>query len=92
MAHPEITFELRNAIHNAIKTEQTVVKIGIEMNRDKNENAYRIVNLEVTPITIEGEEPLLVVVFTGQQVSEIEEDPIKSSQNISVAKDRRIKN
>jgi hypothetical protein len=27
------------------------------MNRDKNENAYRIVNLEVTPITIEGEEP-----------------------------------
>jgi two-component system CheB/CheR fusion protein len=54
-------------------------------------NAYRIVNLEVTPITIEGEEPLLVVVFTGQQVSEIEEDPIKSSQNISVAKDRRIK-
>ncbi|MFV8331748.1 CheR family methyltransferase [Flavobacterium sp. GSP14] len=91
MAHPEITFELRNAIHNAIKTEQTVVKIGIEMNRDKNENAYRIVNLEVTPITIEGEEPLLVVVFTGQQVSEVEEDPIKSSQNISVAKDRRIK-
>jgi two-component system CheB/CheR fusion protein len=90
MAHPEITFELRNAIHNAIKTEQTVVKIGIEMNRDMK-NAYRIVNLEVTPITIEGEEPLLVVVFTGQQVSEIEEDPIKSSQNISVAKDRRIK-
>jgi two-component system CheB/CheR fusion protein len=38
-------------------------KVGIEMNRDKNENAYRIVNLEVTPITIEGEEPLLVVVF-----------------------------
>jgi two-component system CheB/CheR fusion protein len=33
----------------------------------------------------------LVVVFTGQQVSEIEADPIKSSQNISVAKDRRIK-
>jgi two-component system CheB/CheR fusion protein len=29
-------------------------------------------------------------VFTGQQVSEVEEDP-KSSQNISVAKDRRIK-
>lgn len=91
MAHPEITFELRNAIHHAIKTEQTVVKEGIEMNRDKNVNTFRIVNLEVKPIKIEGEEPLLVVVFTGQQISEVEEDPIKSSKNISVAKDRRIK-
>ncbi|WP_395066644.1 CheR family methyltransferase [Flavobacterium sp.] len=91
MAHPEITFELRNAIHHAIKTKQTVIKTGIEMNRDKTGNAFRIVNLEVTPIKIEGEEPLLVVVFTGQQISEVEEDPIKASKNISVAKDRRIK-
>lgn len=35
MAHPEITFELRNAIHHAIKTKQKVHKTGIEMNRDK---------------------------------------------------------
>ncbi|TRX39721.1 CheR family methyltransferase [Flavobacterium restrictum] len=91
MAHLEITFELRNAIHHAIKTKQTVIKTGIEMNRDKTGNAFRIVNLEVTPIAIEGEEPLLVVVFTGQQIAEVEHDPIKADNNNAIAKDRRIK-
>ncbi|WP_395058290.1 CheR family methyltransferase [Flavobacterium sp.] len=91
MAHIEITFELRNAIHHAIKTQKTVVKTGIEMNRDKIGTALQIVNIEVTPITIEGEEPLLVVVFTGQEITEVEHDPIKASKNNSIAKDRRIR-
>ena len=59
MAHPEIAFELRNAIHQVIKTKQTVRKTGIEMNRDKIRNTVQIVNLEVVPLNIEGEEPLL---------------------------------
>ncbi len=90
MAHSEMTFELRNAIHHAIKTKQTVRKTGIEMNRDKTANAVQIVNIEVTPLKIEGDEPLLIVVFTGQQM-EIMETFVEGEKNNSIAKDRRIK-
>jgi two-component system, chemotaxis family, CheB/CheR fusion protein len=90
MAHLEITFELRNAIHHAIKTKQIVRKTGIEMNRDASKNTVQIVNLEVAPLKVEGEEPLLIVVFTGQQM-ELLENPIAGTKNNSIAKDRRIK-
>jgi two-component system CheB/CheR fusion protein len=90
MAQAEITFELRNAIHHAIKTKQTICKTGIEMNRDFAANTRQIVNLEVTPLDIEGEEPLLIVVFSGHQV-EMAEQSDSSKQNNSLAKDRRIK-
>lgn len=91
MAHLEITFELRNAIHHAIKTKQPVRKMGLEMNRDLNDNTIQIVNIEVIPLTLEGEEPLLIVIFTGQQQIESDEDPKKARQKNSIAKDRRIK-
>ncbi len=91
MVHIEITFELRNAIHNAIKTKQTVRKLGIEMNRDYNNNTIQIVNIEVIPLKLEGEEPMLIVIFTGQQEIESDEDPKKTKQKNSIAKDRRIK-
>ncbi|CAH0997939.1 Sensor histidine kinase RcsC [Emticicia aquatica] len=90
MAHLEITFELRNAIHHAIKTKQIVRKTGIEMNRDVEKNTVQIVNIEVAPLKVEGEEPLLIVVFTGQQM-ELPEYPLSGSKNNSIAKDRRIK-
>ncbi len=90
MAHSEITFELRNAIHHAIKTKQTVRKTGIEMNRDKVANAVQIVNIEVSPLKIEGDEPLLIIIFTGQQI-EILETVVDGEKNNSIAKDRRIK-
>jgi two-component system, chemotaxis family, CheB/CheR fusion protein len=90
MAHPEITFELRNAIHHAIKTKQIVRKIGIELNRDAAKNLVQIVNIEVAPLKVEGEEPLLVVVFTGQHL-ELPEYPFSGTKNNSVVKDRRIK-
>ncbi len=90
MAHIEITFELRNAIHHAIKTNQTVRKMGIEMRRDIASNSMQIVNLEVMPLEIDGEEPLLVVVFTGHQM-EIEEQKNKGDKNTTIAKDRRIR-
>ncbi|MBA4318964.1 MAG: chemotaxis protein CheR, partial [Flavobacterium sp.] len=87
----EITFELRNAIHHAIKTKQPVRKMGIEMNRVANDNTIQIVNIEVIPLKLEGEEPLLIVIFTGQQQIESDEDPKKARQKNSIAKDRRIK-
>jgi two-component system CheB/CheR fusion protein len=91
MVHLEITFELRNAIHHAIKTKQPVRKMGIEMNRNTAVNTFQIVNIEVIPLAIEGEEPLLIVIFTGQQQIESDEDPKKAKQKNSIAKDRRIK-
>lgn len=90
LVNSEITFELRNAIHHAIKTKQTVRKMGLELNRDVVKNTLQIVNLEVAPLLAEGEEPLLIVVFTGQYI-ELGEHPVHGIKNNSVAKDRRIK-
>jgi two-component system CheB/CheR fusion protein len=90
MAHLEITFELRNAIHHAIKTKQTVRKTGIEMNRDLVGNTVRIVNLEVAPLLLPEEEPMLIVVFTGQEM-ELGGHPKEGEKKNTIAKDRRIK-
>jgi len=89
MARPEISFDLRNAIHQAFKTKQTIYKTGIEMNPEKNKAGIHLLNLEVMPLKIEGEEPLLVIVFIGQQMEIIEQ--LKGGGNNSDAKDRRIK-
>jgi two-component system CheB/CheR fusion protein len=91
MADIEITFELRNAIHHAIKTKQVVSKMGIEMHGDKTGAVSRIVNLEVTPLRIQGEDDMLVIVFTGQPQLEIAEPNSKGGKTNSLAKDRRIK-
>lgn len=91
MVHLEMTFELRIAIHQAIKTQKPVLKMGIELNRDLKDNTIQIVNIEVIPLILDGEEPLLIVVFTGQQQIEQEVDPKKAQQKNSLAKDRRIK-
>jgi two-component system CheB/CheR fusion protein len=90
MVNVEITFELRNAIHNAIKTKQIVRKTGIEMNSDKSDAGVKLVNLEVLPLKIEGEEPMLVIVFTSEQ-QVVQEAAGKGIKSNSVAKDRRIK-
>lgn len=91
MAHLEITFELRNAIHHAIKTRQPVRKSSIEINHDKPGNVLRIVNLEVAPLIIDGEGPLLVVVFTGQEMEPIEPSSGGAGKKSTIAKDRRIR-
>ena len=90
MAHLEITFELRNAIHHAIKTKQIVRKMGIEMTRDTAKNLVQIINIEVAPFTVEGDEPMLMIIFTGQQ-TEILYNANEGKRSNSVAKDRRIK-
>jgi len=89
MAIPEISFELRNAIHQAIKSKQTVVKEGIEIRRDEIKNVLQIVNIEISHLSDNAEEPLLAVVFTGQKAI-LTEPFIKGKNNNSIAKDRRI--
>jgi two-component system CheB/CheR fusion protein len=91
MVLPEISFELRNAIHHAIKTKHTVNKSGIEIiSNNKDETAVQVVNLEVMPLKIEGEEPLLVVVFTSQQMDILHQSSNSGEKN-TVSKDKRIK-
>lgn len=90
MVNTEITFELRNAIHHSIKSKQKVSKLGIEMNRDAAKKSLQIVNIEIEPLILEGEEPLLIVVFSGQNI-ELAEHSAKGVKNNSIAKDRRIK-
>ncbi len=91
MAHIEITFELRNAIHQVIKTNLPVRKTGIEMNWDKLIGEIRLVSIEITPLVVELEEPLLVIVFTSQAHIDNVDGAIKSGKKNSIAKDRRIK-
>ncbi|MBC7641294.1 MAG: response regulator [Flavobacterium sp.] len=90
MAHIEINFELRNAIHHAIKTKSIVKKTGIEMNREVGGNILRIINLEVVPLKVEGNEPLLIVIFTGMP-EELIENSNSGNKSTNIAKDRRIK-
>lgn len=87
MARPDIAFDLRNMISKVIKTNHRVRKSGIEMKIDA---VVRIISLEIVPLEIESNEPLLLVLFTEQEQIEnfsLQEEGRKSN---SVAKDRRI--
>ncbi|MCW3072465.1 MAG: domain S-box protein [Bacteroidetes bacterium] len=88
MMRPEFSFELRNAIHKAIKTKQSVVKSGIEMKIDAE---VRMVTLEVFPLKLEWDEPLLLIVFTFQELVEKFIESGKDRKSNTTQKDRRIK-
>lgn len=93
MARPEIAFELRNAVSKVIKSNQSIRKTGIEMNVN---SATKIISLDVVPliidpITIGWDEPLLLILFTEQEPTEIFSHSTEGGKNNSLAKDRRIK-
>ena len=91
MARPEIAFELRNAISKVIKTKERFRKSGIEMNPDKSGTAVKIISLEIVPLSIDSNEPLLLILFTEQEQIENFWQQTEGGKNSSVAKDRRIK-
>lgn len=91
MARPEIAFELRNAISKVIKTKHRFRKSGIEMNSDKSGTAVKIISLEIVPLDIESNEPLLLILFTEQEQTEFIWQQPESGKSNSLAKDRRIK-
>ncbi len=64
MMRPEFSFELRNAIQKAITTKQVIHKSGIEI---KIDSELRNMSIEVCPLKIEWDEPLLIIIFTFQQ-------------------------
>lgn len=87
LAPPEIAFELRIAISKAIKIKQKVRKTGIEI---KTGTAFRMVSIEVLPLTIEWDEPLLLILFTEPEQMEAILQPEKGGKSKSPAKDRKI--
>jgi two-component system, chemotaxis family, CheB/CheR fusion protein len=88
MARPEIAFELRNAIPKVIKTKRRIRKSGIEL---KINSEARIISFDIVPLTIEWNEPLLLILFTEHEQTEIFSQKGNSRTNSSPAKDRRIK-
>lgn len=87
MTRPEFAFELRNAIHAAIKTRQKIRKSGIEI---KIGSAFRAMTFEVVPLAVEWDEPLLLVVFSSEQPAKYTEDA-RSPKAGKDQKDRKIK-
>ena len=85
MARPEFAFELRNAIHEVIKTKQNVQKTGIEI---KIDNAWQLLSFEVSPLKIDWEEPLIMIVFTLHKQADKARKGDKSSLTL---RDQRIK-
>ena len=88
MARPEIAFELRNTIPKVIKSKRRISKRGIEF---KLNTVVKIVSLEIVPLKIEWNEPLILILFTEQEHTEIYSRREKNGKNNSPAKDRRIK-
>jgi two-component system CheB/CheR fusion protein len=92
MARPEIAFELRNAITKVIKSKQRYRKGGIELNPINNGNYGRVMSLEIVPLKIESDEPLLLIIFTDHEQTETSYlNQAGGEKGNSLAKDRRIK-
>jgi two-component system CheB/CheR fusion protein len=88
MTRPEIAFELRTAIPKAIKTRQSVRKSGIEL---KLKDAKRLVGIEVVPLKLDWDEPLLLILFSEQEPGDALHSTASGSKHSSSARDRKIK-
>lgn len=92
MARPEIAFELRSAIVKVIKSKQRFRKGGIELTPANGNAAIRVISLEVAPLKIEADEPLLLILFNEHEQAESGSLKLHSgARGGSPAKDRRIK-
>ena len=95
MAKSEFALELRQAIVETLKTKETVHKSGIEITID---GVLQILSFEVSPLKIDSDEPLLLVVFSIGIPSDKVQEPIegfvdkdKSGKDSATLKDQRIK-
>lgn len=88
MARPEFAFDLRNTILQVIKNQQPIRKEGIEI---KVNSVVRIISIEVAPLKILWDEPLLLVLFTEQAHLLHYLQASRGGKGISLAKDQRIK-
>ena len=88
MAKSEFAFELRHAILEAIKTKETVRKSGIEITINQ---VVQSLSFEVSPLKIESDEPLLLVVFKIQEHVETFAETTKTGKDKATLKDQRIR-
>ena len=88
MAKSEFAFELRHAILEAVKTKKTVHKSGIDITINQ---VLQSLSFEVSPLKIESDEPLLLVVFKVQAQTEAFADTNKSGKDNATLKDKRIR-
>lgn len=84
MARPEIAFELRNAISRATKTNKPVLKKGIELN-----GGNVTISLEAVPLGKEWDEPVLLILFTQQELED-NTQAAKKSKSSTGASERKI--
>ena len=87
MSPPEIAFELRHSIPIAIKTKEPLIKAGIEV---KDASGLKMVSVQIIPLALDWEEPLLLIVFTKPELVETFLQQGKSSKSNLLAKDRKI--
>lgn len=88
MTRPEFAFELRNAIHKAFKTQDTVTKTGIEI---KTGSKTRTMSIEVTPLKVDWDESLLAVVFKLFDKTEVHTVASPGKKESADRKDLKIK-
>jgi two-component system CheB/CheR fusion protein len=88
MARPEIAFELRSAIAKVIKSRLRIRKTGIEY---KVNSMVKVISLDVVPLAVEWNEPLILIIFTEQEQAHSLEQDVNKGKNNSPVKDRRIK-
>ena len=88
MVKPEIAFELRNTISKTVRTNHRTIKSGIDLVINGKTNSLQ---LEVVPLSLQGEEPLLLVVFILSTVTDYTEHSNSGKRSSSVLKDKRIK-
>ncbi len=87
MSAPEIAFELRHCIPIAIKTNEVVRKSAIEV---KALPGIKIVSIEIIPLAVEWDEPLLLILFTKPELIETFLQEGKTGKANLLAKDRKI--
>ena len=87
MTVPELAFELRHCIPTAIKTKKTVKKSGVEI---KEGSLVKLISLEIVPLAINWEEPLLLIIFTIPEMVEIFLKEGSNEKDNLKAKDRKI--
>lgn len=79
MARPGLGFELRNAVHKAMKSVEPVRKTGVEIG---NNGKVHHINIEIIPLKTELDDPYYLVAF--------EEAPPPPESQLSNLKDKRV--
>ncbi|MFO7745587.1 MAG: CheR family methyltransferase [Psychroflexus sp.] len=88
IARPEIAFELRTAIPKVISTNERFSKGGIVITTKSSE---KIISLEIVPLDIERDEPLLLILFNDQGEIATSSQDRRADVTNTPSKDRQIK-